>query len=62
MKVGYVRCSSADQNPARQEQILKDLGCEKVFSDMLSGNTDNVRSAIYNILYFHHKDNIIFNY
>ena len=41
MKIGYVRCSTLDQNPARQEQILKDFGCEKVFSDMLSGkNTD----------------------
>ncbi len=36
-RIGYVRCSSADQNPARQEQILKEQGCEKVFSDMLSG-------------------------
>ena len=42
--------------------VLKDLGCEKVFSDMLSGNTDNVRSTIYNILHYHHKDNIIFDY
>ena len=41
MKVGYVRCSSVDQNPARQEQILKDQSCEKVFSDMLSGKDTN---------------------
>ncbi len=41
MKVGYVRCSSADQNPARQEALLKEKGCEKVFSDMLSGKDTN---------------------
>ena len=40
-KIGYVRCSSADQNPARQLDLLKEEGCDKVFSDMLSGkNTD----------------------
>ena len=41
MKIGYVRCSSADQNPARQEALLKEQGCEKVFSDMLSGKDTN---------------------
>ena len=40
-KIGYVRCSSADQNPARQEDILKNSGCERVFSDMLSGKDTN---------------------
>lgn len=40
-KIGYVRCSSADQNPARQENILKNAGCKKVFSDMLSGKDRN---------------------
>lgn len=40
-KIGYVRCSSADQNPARQEALLEDAGCKKVFSDMLSGKDRN---------------------
>ena len=40
-RIGYVRCSSADQNPARQEQLLQEKGCEKVFSDMLSGKDAN---------------------
>lgn len=40
-KIGYVRCSSADQNPARQEQLLQEKGCEKVFTDMLSGKDRN---------------------
>ncbi len=40
-KIGYARCSSADQNPARQELLLKEAGCEKVFLDMLSGKDRN---------------------
>lgn len=40
-KIGYVRCSTSDQNPDRQIQILKDYGCEKIFQDMLSGKDTN---------------------
>lgn len=40
-KIGYARCSTVDQNPARQELILKEAGCEKVFLDMLSGKDRN---------------------
>ncbi len=41
VKIGYIRCSSSDQNPARQEETLRKSGCEKVFSDMLSGKDTN---------------------
>lgn len=37
MKVGYVRVSTIDQNPARQEAILKEMGVEKIFMDKTSG-------------------------
>lgn len=40
-KIGYARCSTTDQNPARQEEWLKQQGCEKVFLDMLSGKDTN---------------------
>lgn len=41
MKVGYVRVSTAEQNTARQEIIMEQLGVEKVFVDKMSGkNTD----------------------
>lgn len=41
MKVGYIRVSTINQNPARQEQIMADFGVEKVFTDKMSGkNTD----------------------
>lgn len=59
MKIGYVRCSTIDQNPARQEQILKDFGCEKVFSDMLSGkNTD--RPGLQAMLEFVREGDILY--
>lgn len=41
MRIGYYRCSTSEQNPDRQIKILKDSGCEKIFSDMLSGKDRN---------------------
>ena len=41
MKVGYVRVSTLDQNPARQLELMKSLGVEKIYTDKVSGkNTD----------------------
>lgn len=41
MKIGYIRISTADQNTARQEVLMYELGVEQVFIDRMSGkNTD----------------------
>ena len=41
MKIGYIRISTTDQNTARQEVLMNDLGVEQVFIDRMSGkNTD----------------------
>ena len=41
MKIGYIRVSTMDQNTARQEVLMAELGVEKVFIDRISGkNTD----------------------
>lgn len=41
MKIGYIRVSTTDQNTARQEVMMAELGVEKVFIDRISGkNTD----------------------
>ena len=41
MKVGYVRVSTEEQNTARQDQMMANLGVEKIFVDKMSGkNTD----------------------
>lgn len=46
--VGYVRVSSADQNPARQ---LEQLGeCHKIFTDKSSGKTRGNRSGLQELI------------
>lgn len=41
MKIGYVRISTNEQNTARQDEIMAELGVEKVFTDKLSGKNTN---------------------
>lgn len=41
MKVGYVRVSTREQNTARQEELMKSLGVDKLYIDKMSGkNTE----------------------
>lgn len=41
MKVGYVRISTKEQNTARQDVLMEELGVERVFTDKISGkNTE----------------------
>lgn len=41
MKVGYVRCSTIEQNEARQMKMMQEYNIEKIFVDKASGkNTD----------------------
>ena len=41
MKIGYIRISTVDQNTARQEALMQELGVEQVYIDRMSGkNTD----------------------
>lgn len=37
MKVGYVRISTKEQNTARQDELMKGLEVEKVYTDRMSG-------------------------
>ena len=41
MKVGYARVSTVEQNEARQYEMFKDEGIEKVFLDKMSGKDTN---------------------
>ena len=51
MKIGYVRVSTKEQNTARQEEIMKALGVDKIYIDRISGkNTD--RPALLEMLGF----------
>ena len=38
MKIGYVRASKQEQNEALQRDALKEAGCEKDFSDKITGS------------------------
>jgi DNA invertase Pin-like site-specific DNA recombinase len=39
MKIGVARVSTLDQNVEAQEAVLKEAGCDTVFSDTMSGRT-----------------------
>ena len=39
MKIGYIRISTTDQNTARQEVLMQELGVEQVFVDRMSGKS-----------------------
>ena len=39
MKIGYIRISTVDQNTARQEVLMQELGVDQVFIDRLSGKS-----------------------
>lgn len=37
MKIGYIRISTVDQNTARQEVLMEQLGVDEVYIDRMSG-------------------------
>lgn len=37
MFVGYARVSTLDQNPEHQIEALRDVGCQKIFTEKISG-------------------------
>lgn len=39
MKVGYVRISTREQNTARQDEIMRKLEVEKIYTDKISGKS-----------------------
>ena len=51
MKIYYVRCSTAEQNEARQTAAAADIGAEKVYIDKQSGKDAN-RPALKEMLSF----------
>jgi DNA invertase Pin-like site-specific DNA recombinase len=41
MRVGYVRVSTTEQNTARQDTLMTDLGVDRVYTDKISGKDTN---------------------
>jgi DNA invertase Pin-like site-specific DNA recombinase len=58
-KIGYVRVSSVDQNPARQLQQLNELGMDVIFQEKISGATQE-RPELKNMLSFLEEGDTIF--
>lgn len=58
MKVFYIRCSTVEQNEARQETMAREQNAEKVFMDKASGkNTD--RAELKRMLDFVREDDVV---
>lgn len=58
MRVGYVRCSTIEQNEARQLKMMEEQGAEKLFIDKASGkNTD--RKAFKEMMAFVRTEDIV---
>ena len=58
MKVGYIRVSTADQNPARQEEALRQHRVERVFEEKISGKDMN-RPKLKELLDFVREGDIV---
>lgn len=58
MKIGYVRVSTKEQNTARQEVLMKELGVEKVFIDKESGK-NRERKELKKLLEFARQGDVV---
>lgn len=58
MKIGYVRVSTEEQNEARQEVIMKQLGVKRVFIDKVSGKNTK-RPALQEMLQFIREGDVL---
>ncbi len=59
MKVGYVRVSTEEQNTARQEVIMQELGVERVFIEKVSGKTQRGREELEKMLQFVREGDVV---
>lgn len=58
MKVGYIRVSTIEQNEARQEVLLEQLGVERVYMDKMSGKSKD-RPQLQEMMQFVREGDII---
>lgn len=59
MKVGYIRVSTQEQNTARQEILMQELGVEKVFIDKMSGKNKDRKALNEMISYIREGDTVV---
>ena len=58
MKVGYIRVSTEEQNTARQDELMRVLGAEKIFIDKCSGKNAG-RPELQELLKFVRSGDIV---
>ncbi|MGK4790800.1 recombinase family protein [Elizabethkingia anophelis] len=61
MVVGYARVSTSDQNLSTQEDLLRDNGCERIFSDVASGVRED-RSGLNEMLSYLRNGDVVIVY
>ena len=59
MKIGYIRVSNEEQNTARQEVLLRDLGVDELFIDKASGKNANRPELARMMNYVRRGDTVI---
>lgn len=59
MKVGYIRVSTEEQNPIRQEILMKDLGVERVYMDKASGKSRAGRPQLEAMMDFVREGDVV---
>lgn len=59
MKIGYVRVSTEEQNTARQELLMAQLGVEKLFIDKASGKSKDRPSLEEMLAFVREGDTVI---
>ncbi len=52
MNVGYVRVSTEEQNTARQEVLMEELGAERLYIEKISGKSTQDRAQLAQMLEF----------
>ena len=59
MKVGYVRVSTEEQNTIRQENLMKELGVEKIYIEKISGKSKDRPELIEMMAFVREGDTLI---
>lgn len=58
MNIGYIRVSTEEQNPARQQALLRELGVDEIFLDKASGK-DTDRPELKRMLAYVRKGDTV---
>jgi len=59
MKIGYIRISTEEQNTARQELLMQQLGVDDIFIDKLSGKNTERPELKRMMAYIRHGDTVV---